>query len=772
MKYIDKKIGTQEILIHENLIEISNCYVQFICQLKRNFLPIYRNKLMLIIEYLSGLGINYILLFCIPNLIELLNSNCLNLLKILGSNHIYFYGDNSAEEVLKDSYAYSYLYDQILSEKIKLKILSKKPNSVEHLIDLSYKESLANIAMGCISINQIGDNWHTYVTGLNLGNLYADTMLVVSAFLKKQFGINALILNKIKMKEEFKVSQDIEVNTYFILLFLFIGGFFGYILFLGGLINEKIKERKTNIKHLLYLSGSNPWSYWIAFFIIDYLKLLLFSLLLLIPILIIIRKYEVFYFLLNFLIVNASSLIFIYLVSFFGSNPKSGIKFLILLLIVFWIVLYLIIMLLYLFYKDNDDSIFSNFNEKEYIFKCCFTVFDLIPITSMALSFFRMFMAFIKFQKDEIQSIDKYLLKSYFAQGINFVFYFLLLILLEVGYLRNFFNWFKLKFCLSEKYYVFSENTLSDEFLLDEINTIILNDPLIQDGNKDLIINDSNENSINRISLSEASQSYDIRKSNFDVNKEKYMLDKRNDFTTRIEGLYKTFWLCCRKNVRAINNLNLGLEANEKFGLLGLNGSGKTTTFKAITNEILYDYGKISLFGFDTRKEFKHIRSKIGYCPQENPLFDFMKVREILEFYSKLKTCFLSIEEICKKFGLTKYLDTYCVNLSGGNKRKLTFVIAIMNRPTLLLLDEPSTGVDPDSRRFMWKNINELSNSGHRYNMILTTHSMEEAEILCDRVGWLKKGSFACIGNPEKLKIQYSLGYKLHIKFDDQLITI
>ena len=140
-------------------------------------------------------------------------------------------------------------------------------------------------------------------------------------------------------------------------------------------------------------------------------------------------------------------------------------------------------------------------------------------------------------------------------------------------------------------------------------------------------------------------------------------------------------------------------------------------------------------------------------------------------FYSKLKTCFFPIEEICKKFDLTKYLDTYCVNLSGGNKRKLTFVIAIMNRPTLLLLDEPSTGVDPDSRRFMWKNINELSNSGHRYNMILTTHSMEEAEILCDRVGWLKQGSFACIGNPEKLKIQYSLGYKLHIKFDEQLIN-
>ena len=147
-----------------------------------------------------------------------------------------------------------------------------------------------------------------------------------------------------------------------------------------------------------------------------------------------------------------------------------------------------------------------------------------------------------------------------------------------------------------------------------------------------------------------------------------------------------------------------------------------------------------------------------------------MKVREILEFYSDLKTCNIPYQTICDKFGLTKYLETYCINLSGGNKRKLTFAIAIMNNPTLLLLDEPSTGVDPESRRFMWKNINELSNSGHKYNMILTTHSMEEAEILCDRVSWLKKGNFVCIGNPEKLKIQFSLGYKLHIKFDDELL--
>ena len=144
-----------------------------------------------------------------------------------------------------------------------------------------------------------------------------------------------------------------------------------------------------------------------------------------------------------------------------------------------------------------------------------------------------------------------------------------------------------------------------------------------------------------------------------------------------------------------------------------------------------------------------------------------MKVREIIQFYSKLKTCNESPEVVCEKFGLSKYIDTYTVNLSGGNKRKLTFAIAMMNRPTLLLLDEPSTGVDPESRRIMWKNINELSNSGHKYNMILTTHSMEEAEILCDTVSWFRAGNFITLGNPEKLKLRYSAGYKLHIKFNE-----
>ena len=215
----------------------------------------------------------------------------------------------------------------------------------------------------------------------------------------------------------------------------------------------------------------------------------------------------------------------------------------------------------------------------------------------------------------------------------------------------------------------------------------------------------------------------------------------------------------------------MGLEPNEKFGLLGFNGSGKTTTFRAITNEILYEKGTITLFGLDNQSQFNQLRPMIGYCPQENPLFDYMKVREIINFYLNLKHSTETVESICNMFDISQYLDTYWVNLSGGNKRKLTFAIALMNKPNLLLLDEPSTGVDPESRRIMWKIINDLSNTGHKYNMILTTHSIEEAEILCDRVSWLKRGNFVCIGIPEQLKLKYSNGYKMHIKFVDTIVN-
>ena len=195
--------------------------------------------------------------------------------------------------------------------------------------------------------------------------------------------------------------------------------------------------------------------------------------------------------------------------------------------------------------------------------------------------------------------------------------------------------------------------------------------------------------------------------------------------------------------------------------MLGYNGSGKSTTFKAITNEILLNNGNIEIFNYDTKKDIEVLRQNIGYCPQSSALFDNLTVEETFNFYSKIRSklhvrsCALN-DDLLRDFGLLQYKNTLSKNLSGGNQRKLNFAIALMNKPCLVLLDEPSTGVDPESRRIMWKHINDIQKTNDLFNLVLSTHSLEEAEILCDKIGWMKNGNFICIGNPEKLKFEFS----------------
>jgi len=260
------------------------------------------------------------------------------------------------------------------------------------------------------------------------------------------------------------------------------------------------------------------------------------------------------------------------------------------------------------------------------------------------------------------------------------------------------------------------------------------------------------------------------RFNNIYVKNEKDKIANENeDLSFKISNLTKIYRRLCGPNNTAVNDLYIGLKPNEKFGLLGFNGSGKTTTFKTITNEIFYDDGEINLFKLDVQKDFGKIRKQMGYCPQSNALFEYLTVEETFNFYKNIKktnsiNSKLTTEELMEKFGMIKFRKTLSVHLSGGNKRKLNFAIALINNPRIILLDEPSTGVDPESRRIMWKNINEIPMNLRMFNMLLSTHSMEEAEILCDKIGWMKNGNFVCIGNPEKLKLEFSEGYYLHIK--------
>jgi len=760
----NKDINNDEILVREGsiLIKPSSFFTQLISHIKRGIFSIWRNKSLYILELIIGLFVLYIYVLIHYNVLNNVSKLSLDFSKLLENNDIYVCKNDI------NFFKSSYVYDELCS--IKLKEIDNKSDK-EEFIEEVYKNSAANIGKASLCLNKINSNkYEIFNTEIPLevpGYIMANIMFTVSAFLKKEYDINAAILYEIldvNSQEIGNSGVDVsELSTMFSLSFACI---ISLCIYLGTIMSEKIKERTKNIKHILYLSGSNMWSYWCGFYVVDLIKLLIFSSLAA-AILYVINSFASLIWI-DLIIASFSSLCFIYFLSFILSKEESGQKSLLLIVFGLLILFAVILIILVSTGKDVDVKFMMN--------KYNFTIFDITPITSFLLSYIRLVFSYSFFNAEFSENLNEfeiplfgkiykpkvYILTSLIVHVINLVFYFLVIILFESSILEDCFNYIKVKL-MRENNITFSNPQINNDYYSDEIIVKNENGELGSKDEFNIKEHYNNEKGLNNINQSNVNGTQYNNYIQNEINK--INSDNENKLTTKIIGLKKTYWMCCKKNIRAINNLYLGLENNEKFGLLGFNGSGKTTTFKTITKEILYDSGSIQLFGKDTKTQFEKIRNSIGYCPQENPIFDYMKVREMVSFYLDLKKINESAESICEKFGLTKFLDTYCINLSGGNKRKLSFAIALMCKPKLLLLDEPSSGVDPESRRIMWKNILELNRAGNKFNMILTTHSMEEAEVLCDTVSWLKSGNFISIGNPEKLKIALSAGYKLNIKF-------
>lgn len=162
--------------------------------------------------------------------------------------------------------------------------------------------------------------------------------------------------------------------------------------------------------------------------------------------------------------------------------------------------------------------------------------------------------------------------------------------------------------------------------------------------------------------------------------------------------------------------------------------------------------GRITIAGYDIQRDWAHVRRLIGYCPQTNPIFDTMSVEEHVDYYAMLKGIRANekgplIADVIRELGLEPHRTKAAGTLSGGNKRKLSVAIAILGNPQIILLDEPSAGMDPESRRFMWSVIGKISND-KTSAVILTTHLMEEAEALATKMGIMVKGGmFKCFGS-------------------------
>lgn len=220
----------------------------------------------------------------------------------------------------------------------------------------------------------------------------------------------------------------------------------------------------------------------------------------------------------------------------------------------------------------------------------------------------------------------------------------------------------------------------------------------------------------------------------------------------------------------AVDRLFFSVPAGQCFGYLGVNGAGKTTTLKILTGDVLPTAGAATIGGLDIVQHPRRVRQLLGYCPQFDALYEHLSAQETLEFFgrirgvpeSKLKRM---VGYLIDRLTLTEYAQRPAGTYSGGNKRKLSVAIALVGDPAVVFLDEPSTGMDPVSRRFMWDFITETM---ARRSVVLTTHSMEECEALCQRIGILAHGRMLCVGSSQHLKHRFGRGFQLSISTADR----
>ena len=206
------------------------------------------------------------------------------------------------------------------------------------------------------------------------------------------------------------------------------------------------------------------------------------------------------------------------------------------------------------------------------------------------------------------------------------------------------------------------------------------------------------------------------------------------------------------KSILALNKLNLEVKRGEIFGLLGPNGAGKTTFINILGGTVMKTSGKVNLWGFDLDDNPRQVRASIGIVPQEVNLDAFFSPKKLLELQAGLygvRKKDRITDLILKMVALDKQANSYARSLSGGMKRRLLIGKAMVHQPPILVLDEPTAGVDVELRQNLWGNVRELNKLG--VTIILTTHYLYEAQEMCDRIAIINKGNLVALDTTKKL---------------------
>ena len=221
-----------------------------------------------------------------------------------------------------------------------------------------------------------------------------------------------------------------------------------------------------------------------------------------------------------------------------------------------------------------------------------------------------------------------------------------------------------------------------------------------------------------------------------------------------VENLSKVYLQDKKKSskINALNNISLEVKQGEIFGLLGPNGAGKTTFLNILAGTVIKTNGKVNVWGFDLDKNPRQVRASIGIVPQEVNLDAFFSPKKLLDLQAGLygiKDSQKITEKILKLVSLENQANSYSRNLSGGMKRRLLIAKAMVHQPPILVLDEPTAGVDVELRKNLWENVKELNKIG--VTIILTTHYLFEAQEMCNRIAIINKGNLVALDTTKKL---------------------
>ena len=761
-EYIQRRDNNNKILYDENNYHAQYNKCEKILRdlkisFKKRIIQIYRDKKTFILEILCPIILA--LIGCLVSSLSFLEKNRIvpvHLNQITNDSQIIFYSyeNENLENTFEDLFQKypSENISNIIYKKIGIPSGNFDDNSITIMNKLyEAQKQIKEKNFAYYIISKIDKNNHYYKFNCFIDIISRQSAPIYSNFLLNNF-LRFATENKdleveILIEPLAYTKKDLEekkkTNNVMVLFFISLS----FTLIPSNFIAIIIKERENNSKHLQIISGISLFSYWFNNYLFELVKYYIIGGIN-IFLIYIFDFYQDYLYILYFEY-GPAMVSFTYLFSFIFKSEDKG---------------QTVVLLINLVIGALGGSAVIIMRLKEDLIKYAepiIYIFRIIPSFCFCYGFNQLI------QRNELFKVDS----------------------IKEGIIATRFSIFDPKDILKLKYmgydciYLAVESIVYLLILVFLENLLLINRYCFNKNNKKYYLNNNNnidsENNANEINnISFPSNVNDTEVKN-EIIKVKNQTDSKN-YAIKVKSLVKTYYGglfnskifgCCCKSTQAVRDISFCLDYGEIFGFLGVNGAGKTTTFKCLSNEIIPTSGTIYIDNNEITSNFNKIRSLMGYCPQFDAIFEYLTVYENLEFYGLIKGAKKDkikniIEALIEEMNLSKFKNKVSGTLSGGNKRKLSVAIALICNPPIILLDEPSTGMDPEARRYMWGVIHRVSLNQKKSTIIMTTHSMEEAETLCKRIGILVNGQFKCLSTSDEIKEKYGYGYDINLQIN------